>query len=448
MSSVYMNSTINIAATAAPDSLAGCFPPRELPPSQSCVVQTAWDNFENSTFGIYSKDIWDILRPYATNLPLLSRGWVLQETLLAPRMLHLAGKQVLWQCRTVDACEEAAFGVPSSPFEYPPAAKWRAFGRSKGVDASTDAEANHEAGRRKISKQEERRYIQFWSRILRDYTGKAFTFHTDKLVALSGVSKFMAGALGSDYFAGIWGRWMISDLCWNVARQFYDIRPEDLPPRPSPYRAPSWSWACLEEPVVSKTTFDTSYDIRKRLPPVFSNIIDSDTESESDTEDDYAASRAVVGIIDCRVDSVTDDKMGALTGGTLRVIGRLATLEILPEWKDDHYSVFCNGSTWSYQLDGTTSSGNSIEITLDCKPPSLKFHCLPMVVPSHSMICLLLLPTGTQKGQFSRYGTVTISRNSLGLGESVYEDFWQIKNEDWLEFESRDEEGWCTLSIV
>ncbi|KAI1355948.1 heterokaryon incompatibility protein-domain-containing protein [Xylaria sp. FL0043] len=452
MSTVYRNATINIAATVAFDGLAGCFPPRQLHPAKPCVVQTAWDNFENGTYGIYTKDIWRKFRLNDTSFPLLSRGWVLQEMLLAPRILHLTGEQLIWQCHTVDACEEASFGLPNFPFQYPPAAKRKAFGRHEepGISADLEAASVPEARKTRLSKQEERRYLNFWSKIVSEYTGKAFSFHTDKLVALSGVSRLMARALGPEYFAGIWGRWMVSDLCWKVRRRFADTRLEDLPPRPSPYRAPSWSWASLEEPIECDRSYNMSYNLQKRLPNVMVNIIDSDTESESEDEklEDFMRSRSIASIISCDVECVTDDMMGAVAGGTLRVSSRLASLELQPEWKDDRYFVTCNGSTWSYQLYDTTNGGNNVEIRLDCKPPSLRFHCLPVLAPSSSLICLLLCPTGTQKGQFRRYGTIEIHPDSLGLGKSVWEGFLQIANEDWLEFESRDEDGWYTISII
>ncbi|KAK4233313.1 heterokaryon incompatibility protein-domain-containing protein [Achaetomium macrosporum] len=335
MSTVYRNGTINKAATAAPDGQTGCFPRRETAPATPCVVQTAWDNFENRTFGIYCGDIWDEFKAGDKKLPLLSRGWVVQEMLLAPRVLHLAGKQLIWQCRTVDACEDAPFGVPHTPFQYPPAPKWRSFWRLEGQDTT--------------SEQEECRYLEFWSTILRDYIRKSFTYHTDKLVAMSGIAGLMTKALGLEYFAGIWGRWMASDLCWKVERRFSKARPDDLPHRPSPYRAPSWSWACLEEPIDSRTSYSISYDLDKRLPALLVNIVDSYPESESD-EQHVLARRTLARILDCHVETVTDNMMGAVTGGTLGVLGRLAALELQLDGQhgdDRSYSVLCSGSRWT-----------------------------------------------------------------------------------------------------
>jgi hypothetical protein len=411
MSTVYRNGTINIAATVAQDGRAGCFPRRNSTP-KSCVVQTAWNDFKNGRFGVYIDRIWPLFKAENKSLPLLSRGWVLQEMLLAPRVLHLAGSQLVWECRTVDACEEAAFGVQTAEFQHIPSAKWKAFAGARGQDCVTCAAvgtASKSSGS-KNSGPEQRDIREFWREILRDYTGKSFTYHTDKLVALSGIARLMANSLGPEYYAGLWGRTMASELCWEVVRSDARVErpgiPEDLPPRPSPYRAPSWSWACLEERILGCLYGDPRVDI-----------------------------------LDCHVQTATDDMMGAVTGGTLRVCGRLLPLEIQLDGKSekDCFSVLCNGLRWTFFGD-KSNADFTFTMALDCKPPSLRFHCLPVL----GNRCLLLSPTGKQRGQFERYGLVVLTPKS----GSMWDRLLPVKNEDWMEFESQLEDGRCTLTIV
>jgi hypothetical protein len=39
------------------------------------------------------------------HFPLLHRGWVLQERTLSPRTLFFSRQEVLWECRSEEACQ-------------------------------------------------------------------------------------------------------------------------------------------------------------------------------------------------------------------------------------------------------------------------------------------------------------------------------------------------------
>ncbi|CAN9444236.1 unnamed protein product [Alternaria alternata] len=55
------------------------------------------------------------------NYPLMSRAWVYQERLLAPRILYF-GEELSWECRQSSACEcsEASQGIKSNHSSSPP----------------------------------------------------------------------------------------------------------------------------------------------------------------------------------------------------------------------------------------------------------------------------------------------------------------------------------------
>jgi hypothetical protein len=46
--------------------------------------------------------------------PLLKRGWVIQERILALRTLHFGSSQLFWECRQFQACETYPGGLPST----------------------------------------------------------------------------------------------------------------------------------------------------------------------------------------------------------------------------------------------------------------------------------------------------------------------------------------------
>lgn len=85
--------------------------------------------------------------------------------------------------------------------------------------------------------------LQYWLRVVKSYTSRKSTLPSDKLPALSALAVSYAPIFGPEYFAGIWTRSAVQQLCWRVedSRKFFT--------QPTRYRAPSWSWAALDGPV-------------------------------------------------------------------------------------------------------------------------------------------------------------------------------------------------------
>ena len=82
------------------------------------------------------------------------------------------------------------------------------------------------------------------------------TFRTkDKLVAISGVAKRL-GLPKDEYRAGLWKPGLAKQLQWVVATKA--SRPQGC--RGSEYRAPSWSWASIDGPVITGSPRHSNYD--------------------------------------------------------------------------------------------------------------------------------------------------------------------------------------------
>jgi hypothetical protein len=74
--------------------------------------------------------------------------------------------------------------------------------------------------------------------LLRDiYVGTLVTYERDKLVALSGIARSFQQLLVDQYLAGLWRKTLVYDLLWSVPK----------PRKLTAYRAPSWSWASMED---------------------------------------------------------------------------------------------------------------------------------------------------------------------------------------------------------
>jgi hypothetical protein len=231
MHDVYSNSYCNIAATGARDSSVGLFYDRNVVDLYPCVIEIPW--LYNARYNIYHASFWET---HIDDAPLTQRVWACQERLLAPRVLHFGRHQLRWECREMAAAEQYPNGLP-------PALRV-ANALFKGFDPHT-----HGAELRRLTAEPnqspEFHTCQLWNKVVTAYSRTLLTKPEDKLVALSGVAKYMRAVNGGDgYVAGMWRRHLESQLLWCMTRHGYgDDRPAS---KPVEYRAPSFSWMSVD----------------------------------------------------------------------------------------------------------------------------------------------------------------------------------------------------------
>ncbi|KAF8857250.1 hypothetical protein BDZ45DRAFT_564472, partial [Acephala macrosclerotiorum] len=215
---VYQNGYCNIAATKSTATDNG-FLTQKSSDIQSlkaaCYIQSAWDDEENFHWILHDvNDLDDLLSG-----PLLNRGWVVQERLIAPKILHFVSKQLYWECHQRDACE----GVPSRSLVLPETSETDIKHRHRSLLACSDFSDT----------------MILWAGIVSLYSECQLTMEKDKLVALSGVAKTIRKRhLDGQYLAGSWSDDLGSQLWWSTT-----VRTRT---RPQAYRAPSWSWASID----------------------------------------------------------------------------------------------------------------------------------------------------------------------------------------------------------
>ncbi|PMD31521.1 HET-domain-containing protein, partial [Hyaloscypha variabilis F] len=217
MYEVYKNALCTIAATASSDSRGGLFYRRtSLVPSAKFIDGWKGKIYEVFDLGLCITEI--------DSAPLQRRAWVLQERLLSPRVIHFGRKQLFWECDELCACETFPAGLPQTTIDLGKArlSSWMKTLASKPTD-----ENNHLK-------------LLLWNLIVQQYTGMALTFGSDKLLALSGIAKYLQSILGGTYLAGLWKEDILFQLSWCTA----DV--PGLNPRLSEYRAPTWSWASMD----------------------------------------------------------------------------------------------------------------------------------------------------------------------------------------------------------
>ena len=136
-----------------------------------------------------------------------------------------------------------------------------------------------------------------WQRLVEWYSSCHVTKEEDKLIAISGIARRFHSALGSEYLAGLWRDNLPIELIWRVSRVESDKVQE-----PSRYRAPSWSWASVDPPIINKF-------VDCELCPL-------------------------IAVTDSHIDHLSSDPFSQVTGGWLRVRGTLHPALLYPS--DDY----------------------------------------------------------------------------------------------------------------
>ncbi|KAE8396135.1 heterokaryon incompatibility protein-domain-containing protein [Aspergillus alliaceus] len=397
MSDVYRGAVLNIAASVAKNSNVNCFLDKNPLLFKACMIESAWNNSENNTYHLYYDDVWN---DTFQKMPLMKRAWVVQELLLASRLLHLSGNQLFWECYELNACETYPGGMPPGICEHrlPKETVWQGFNYTKRHTDTTN----------KSSRPQSLVLLwELWHKIVETYTSCNLTYSKDKLVALSGIAKIMQQRLEDEYCAGLWRSQLVTQLFWIV------VYKEASHPQQSVYRAPSWSWASLD----CHVTWGYFAKDQERVLPL-------------------------VNIINCEIKIASNDITGAAEGGRLHLSGPLATIQLHPDPERDNFYFF-NEVWWEDQA--------RIFMQFDHTFRELQLHCLPLYLDNHqpptwNVSCLLLTPVKCAKGCFRRVGVLNALSGALGIKD--WSNFQGVKNEDWMEFESSCSDNCYVISIV
>jgi hypothetical protein len=230
------------------------------------------------------------------HFPLMRRAWVFQERLLAPRTLHFAGSEILFECAGGISCE---CGHASDPH-------WVNIGDS-GRRMNMEAMADGAVLRRRRPE-----HLR-WTQYVVAYSYLNLSYASDRLPAISGLARDYASRRAKNhpgqYLAGLWRNSIYGELVWFVgapllrhrAKKVIRFRNEDedearftttQKARVREYVAPSFSWASV---------FDA---VNYRAP-----------------EDN----RPLCEVLDASVSLNGDDEFGSVSEGcSLKIKGRLA----------------------------------------------------------------------------------------------------------------------------
>ena len=224
MADIYRNATITLSAAASKGPNDGLFvsvPVENRAVKIEPTVVTSQQPYRN----FYTRHRIDHHR---RNQPLLSRGWVHQERLLSPRVIHFGAFELMWECMQSTSCECGA-----TP------------GRLSWFNEKRDF---HPAALSLLP-------IPFtaftWRKVVQDFCGLTLSFPEDAFPAVSGAAKIVGQTLKkrdvrSNYIAGLWECWFVEDCLWSMSKPAK---------RPDVWRAPTFSWASVVASSTSRLVF-------------------------------------------------------------------------------------------------------------------------------------------------------------------------------------------------
>ncbi|KAF1836050.1 HET-domain-containing protein [Decorospora gaudefroyi] len=245
MGSYYGKAYITLAASWSPGPKGGCFSyaepeyiGRQLYRQQGCTIHARR------------------IIAHGYRWPLLGRGWIYQERLLSPRVLHFGPLELVWECYTCTTCE---------------------CGQSNNLHTDLSNKIEHWKIMGHATRKET--FRNRWRNMIQEYSRLDLTFARDRFPALAGLAKEMQYYRQSEYYAGLWVDSFIGDLLWGADYGIF----QQAEPRESDNKAPTWSWASVNARinygnVGTKATESGAERCYERIQTTFVKLVSIDGE--------------------------------------------------------------------------------------------------------------------------------------------------------------------------
>lgn len=269
MGLIYAHSYVTLAADSGRSSDSGLFNTKsvlhdEVPFGKHVVLSVHPIHGEGTVQALYVSDERNILsnlgpqEMYPVDVDeededpdrmLVTRGWTLQEAVLAPRVLHYTSKQLIWECPMRGYQAEDDFSV-NLRYARPTHTEVKSLLQVQSVEREENGSHNktRRLGDRRVG------VLKAWYIELIElrYATRRLTYPEDKLPAIAGLASWTAPTLGSHYVAGMWRSKMEWALAWRSVGSdagLYSTE-EAHPPKTALqapkqsrlYRGPSFSW--------------------------------------------------------------------------------------------------------------------------------------------------------------------------------------------------------------
>lgn len=455
MRDVYRGAVVTIESASASRGNEGFLKPRASS-RPYCALQ--WGS-QTST-SVYLRPMCDISDSQLIGTTVYTRGWTLQERLLAPRTLSFGLQQCSFECAKGFRDEAGrSTPLPRASESYLSklsmlqlrrdrswfAVAWRAISRILGLPAvvslGTLWDSHHVGwsshGVLDVPGGYWATYFDYWRGIVSQFSQRQLTNSADRLPALSGLADEVQRATGSEYVAGMWKDELITCLAWtchyiynqdgeygdyaggipsgNFASVWGKVWPNNI--RPTNYVAPSWSWASVKGTI--------SFPVEP-----------------------YQSSSAIRNI--AKVESITvcpeheSDPLGSLKGGVLLLNTLFLPISdpstpcpsdyalkgLHTQIRKDHIRLTDNLASEFYQhhegFDGQTFG--LVQLLGRRTKQQRK---------NSSEVVFMLLMESRGKGEYSRLCCISVPMDTLEQLEQEHFGHWVVASESDLEYKAQ-----------
>lgn len=228
MDQIYKNGWLNISTTGATTASDGLFHQR-----RPLIIEKLYPALDDDSrrVSFVTASLPGRWNRAVESAALNTRGWIYQERMLSPRVIHFARDQVYWECFVSDASDEYIDHIKDKGSHF------RNFNKS---DMATLNQGNAS---------------MLWNHTVESYSALSLSFARDRLPAISSIARhFCAKARfdEADYVAGCWRLDLPYGLYWIGQGRTKSDK----------YIAPSWSWASTGSPVIYRQRFGYRENIR------------------------------------------------------------------------------------------------------------------------------------------------------------------------------------------
>ncbi|KAL8920990.1 MAG: hypothetical protein Q9172_004254 [Xanthocarpia lactea] len=227
MASIYSNCILTIAALWGQDSNSGCFIERDPLRTQACRIGD-WRGL-----GLFVLSPNNELRrslDMVSPAPLLNRRWVLQERLLSRRTLYYGPWELIWECLEIESTETE-----------PCIASWMSHetlkSRFRNLQMRTLGGNGLGINEEYYNKEGYWSVLEIWDDIRRLYWESSLTYHSDSIVAISGITSAMEATTGISFASGLWIDFAHTELLWSVSNSGETTRASSFG---------TWCWSSVE----------------------------------------------------------------------------------------------------------------------------------------------------------------------------------------------------------
>ncbi|GAW18453.1 hypothetical protein ANO14919_079290 [Xylariales sp. No.14919] len=163
--------------------------------------------------------------------PLSTRAWIVQERFLATRIIHFSQNQIFFECLENNSCSiDPDYTLMTTGMIRSCATTTYYKSARLQIERCTTTDLEGRL-RQELYKK--------WVDIISVYAHCDLTKESDRLVALSGITKMFQEARGATCVAGLWKDMMYQDLTWKSRAS------QGIATRRATFYAPSWSWMAI-----------------------------------------------------------------------------------------------------------------------------------------------------------------------------------------------------------